>query len=165
MRNKNLKRNRTDIVHIEKDIYYCSKEDKYLKYNPDNDLYQWFSYPSSKTKPLIGVYYIYDKLHNKYYIGSSINIIDRVSQHKTKFKSNHTSSLMYQSALCHGSNFIKFGILELCDKEDLSELERYYITLADSVNNGWNVSNKTHDCWLRTRVWQTNNFYKQKSPN
>lgn len=152
---------RTELKHIEGDIYYHTIEDKYFKYNSDNNLYQWFYYPSSKNKPLTGVYYIYDKLHNRYYIGSSINILDRIHQHKTKFKNNHASSLMYQSSLCHGDKFIEFGIVELCNKEDLQELEKYYITLSDSVNNGWNVSKNTHDCWLRYRDWKTNNFYNK----
>lgn len=145
--NKVIKRHRTDIKHIENDIYYCSKSDKFLKYNPNNGLYQWYYYPYSRTKPLCGVYYLYDSLHGKYYIGSSVDIIGRIMVHRSKFNKNpqdkSREQIMYNASLCHGDKFISHGILELCNKRDLAELERYYIRLADSVNSGWNRTYNT----------------------
>lgn len=161
--------NKRNLKHIEGDIYYCNKSDKFLKYNKRNNLYQWYNFPQNKTKPIVGVYYIYDKLHKKYYIGSSINIIARVCSHISNFKNNSDKSLMYQATLCHGIKYIEFGILEICNKESLPELEKYYISLSDSINNGWNVNNNTSHSWLRDRDWNTNNFYNKtinnKSPN
>jgi len=145
---RTVKKQRKDLEHIEADIYYCSKTDKFLKYNPDNDLYQWYQYPYSKAKPLCGVYYLYDKLYKKYYIGSSVDIVGRVLAHKSKFNKNPLDkwfdSVMYKASMCHGDKFIEYGLLELCSKEDLAELERYYIRLADSVNNGWNGTYNTN---------------------
>lgn len=151
-----------ELKHIEGNIYRCLKTDNYLKYNPDTNLYQWYNFPSCKTKGVCGVYYLYDRLHDKFYIGSSVDIINRVSAHKSNFKHNSDKSTMYLSSLCHGDKFIECGIVELCDKKDLSELERYYIRLADSVNNGWNRSYNTNDNWLRQRKWETNHFYNDK---
>lgn len=150
------------LKHIEKDIYYCDNTGKYFKYNHKNKLYQWYYFPHSKTKRLCGVYYIYDRIHNKYYIGSSVDIIDRITKHRSSFNSNSDKHTMYLSSLCHGDKYVEFGLLELCDKEHLSELERYYIRLADSVSNGWNKSYNTSDTWLRKRDWSTNFYYGTK---
>ena len=143
-----VKKQRADIRHIENDIFHCPKTDKFLKYNPDNDLYQWYCYPKSQTKPLCGIYYLYDSLYKKYYIGSSVDIVGRVLGHKSCFNKNPMSkwfdSVMYKACLCHGDKFIQYGLLELCAKEDLVGLERYYIRLADSVENGWNRTYNTN---------------------
>ena len=140
---------RKNLKHIENNIYYCSKADSFLKYNPDNGLYQWYNYPSSKTKPLCGIYYLYDALHNKYYVGSSVDIIARIDRHKSAFRASRKTFIMYLSSLCHADKFISYGILELCSKEDLVELERYYIRLADSVENGWNKTYNTKGNWMQ----------------
>lgn len=151
-----------ELKHIENDIYQCLKTNQFVKRNSSNNLYQWYSFPNCKVKELCGVYYIYDKLHNKYYIGSSTDIISRVNTHRSNFKNNSDKSVMYLANLCHGTKFIEFGILELCNKKDLSTLERYYIRLADSVNNGWNKTYNTSDAWLRNRKWSDNHFYNDK---
>lgn len=88
-----------------------------------------------------GIYKITNLKNNKSYIGQSIYIEKRWSNEKASSKNPNDKN--YNTALSkalrkHGIENFNFKILEICDKEDLSEREIHYIDLYNSYFNGYN---------------------------
>jgi group I intron endonuclease len=88
----------------------------------------------------IGIYMITNKINNKKYIGQSINIKRRKSEHFTK----HCNKMVISNAIFkHGKENFDFEILKECDESQLDELEIKYIAEYKSNNRefGYNVDN------------------------
>lgn len=88
----------------------------------------------------IGIYMITNKMNNKKYIGQSVNIKRRKSEHFTK----HCNKMVISNAIFkHGKENFDFEVLEECDESQLNELEIKYITEYKSNNRefGYNVDN------------------------
>lgn len=91
-----------------------------------------------------GIYCFTNKINNKKYIGQSIQLKERYNQHKR----NHLNpddksynSSFYRAIRKYGFENFNYEILEDNDsltKEELNELEIYYINLYDSFKNGYN---------------------------
>lgn len=74
---------------------------------------------------ICGIYKITNLVNGKAYIGLSTNIAARWSQHKSHYKKGDT--ILYKAMIKYGfENFI-FEIVELCSKEKLGEMEKFYI--------------------------------------
>lgn len=88
---------------------------------------------------MIGIYMITNKINNKKYIGQSINIKRRKSEHFYK----KCDMVISRSIFKHGKENFDFKILELCEESQLNELEIKYITQYKSNNRvfGYNVDN------------------------
>lgn len=132
-----------------RDISNGVYEKKGQFYKKVGNIFRFYSFPSCKVPKMVGIYYIRNTLNDTYYIGASADLVQRVSSHKAKFKlfvnkpNKKFINKLYAFGLCFGDRFMEYGLLELCSIEDLQELERYYIRLADSVNNGMNGSYTT----------------------
>lgn len=88
---------------------------------------------------LSGIYKIKNVINNKSYIGSSININNRIKQHKESLlKGKHHSIKLQRSYDKYGVNNFKFEIIEEVPNENLIDREQHYINLFDSYNNGYN---------------------------
>jgi group I intron endonuclease len=88
---------------------------------------------------MIGVYKITNLVNNKCYVGSSIDVIGRWSQHISTLEVNkHHSIKLQRSYNKHGKNNFNYEIIEECDTELLLIREQYYIDLFDSYKNGYN---------------------------
>jgi group I intron endonuclease len=72
----------------------------------------------------IGIYSITFLKNNKIYIGSSSNILQRWSSHKSRFKNNKHTPLLQNNYNKYGLENIKFDILEECSVEDLIKNEQ-----------------------------------------
>lgn len=91
----------------------------------------------------IGIYMFTNTLKKNHlgeplrYIGQSIDIIERYKAHKGR----HSTSLMYEDFETLGfENFI-FEILQECTKEELNDLEKYYIEKYNTFwPNGYNLT-------------------------
>ena len=70
-----------------------------------------------KKKIKSGIYKIKNIKNDEYYVGSTINLVRRWSQHKSRLKYNKH----------HSKDFFIFEIIEECDTEFLFEKEQYYI--------------------------------------
>ena len=85
----------------------------------------------------IGIYKITSP-NKKIYIGQSWDIERRWKKYRIL---NCKSQLkLYASFLKYGVDKHKFEILQLCDKEQLNELEKYYVDLYQTFNNKYGLN-------------------------
>lgn len=104
---------------------------------------QFASYPNSKVPPICGVYGLYDSLFDKWYIGSSKDVTQRVQGHISKInRKDKTSRKTYRFQefhLLHENDYwITPHLLEICNVADLKIRECFYIDKFDSINKGHN---------------------------
>lgn len=92
---------------------------------------------------LSGVYCIRNIINNKKYIGISRDIKRRWYEHKYDLRHHTHDNQHLQSAWDkYGETNFMFDIIELCDKDILSEKECYYIKSfqSQSHQNGYNLT-------------------------
>ena len=82
---------------------------------------------------MIGIYKITDKISGKSYIGQSIHIFTRWSEH-----ARHIREEKELNGIPLEIENLTFEILELCSVEELDDKEIYWIKYYDSYNNGFN---------------------------
>ena len=77
---------------------------------------------------ICGVYKIVNKLNNKVYIGSSINILERWIAHKYKLKlGEHNNQYLQRTYNKYGIDNLQFSIIERCAEDNLTIREQYWI--------------------------------------
>ena len=103
------------------------------------------------TEKVCGIYKITDINDMKCYIGQSVDIANRFTQHcrcGCGIKTPKDNKL-YAAMLKEGLDQFTFEIVELCPQEELNEKEKYYIDVYNSVNYGFNsqdgVNGKSND--------------------
>lgn len=83
---------------------------------------------------LIGVYKI--ECNNKIYIGSSVNILNRWTNHKSNLKNNkHPNAYLQNLYNKYGKDKFIYSIIEECRKEEILVKEQYYIDTLKPVIN------------------------------
>lgn len=95
-----------------------------------------------------GIYIIKNLINNKVYIGSSVNIEERWSHHRSAFNPNYSyerNKPLYLAFQKYGKDNFSFSILEECHINELAEKEKYYIKLydcciLDGENKGYNLT-------------------------
>lgn len=85
---------------------------------------------------LCGIYKIHNKNNDKVYIGKSIDILQRWSQHIDAARLNKKDYEFYKD-LKNLSDFT-FEILTLCQESELQEQEQFFIDKFNSCKNGYN---------------------------
>ena len=86
---------------------------------------------------MIGIYKITNKINNKSYIGQSINIKERWTQHK-RYPVKNSKYPLYLAFEKYGLKNFDFSILEECLIGELDDKEIFYISLFDTYKNGYN---------------------------
>lgn len=89
-----------------------------------------------------GVYQIKNKITEKFYIGSAVNLKARWTQHKGKLRLQiHPNKYLQASWNLHGEEAFEFIILEECTREDLPTLEQKWLdqTQCYDRNVGYNL--------------------------
>ena len=101
------------------------------------DKYLLLCYHSKGYFLMIGIYKITNKINGKCYIGQSINIEQRLKDHRN-CKANKP---LYRAFKKYGIENFDFEVLEECSKEELNEKEIYYIAFYNSTTdgNGYNL--------------------------
>jgi hypothetical protein len=85
----------------------------------------------------IGVYMIKNLMTGDFYIGSSVNIDKRWSDHISKLLYNkHTNTKLQNAINKHGLQYFIFGIIELCTLDEINYLEQKYI---NQLNPKYNI--------------------------
>lgn len=84
-----------------------------------------------------GIYKITNLINWKCYIGQSVKLLNRISEHRRA-----TSDQIISKAIVkYGLENFKFEVLAYCEKEELDSLEIKYISEYDcTVPNGYNIS-------------------------
>lgn len=90
---------------------------------------------------MIGVYSIYSKSQDKYYIGKSKDIHKRITKHISDLKlGRHHSPYLQHIYNKYGIDDLEFKIIQETTYEESGELEKFYIKKYDSYNNGFNCT-------------------------
>ena len=92
---------------------------------------------------MVGIYKIVNKLNGLTYVGQSINIYKRWTNHKSSaFRENSKdyNIPLYKDFRKYGLDNFEFEIIEECLKEELNEKEQYWIKEYNSFFNGYNES-------------------------
>lgn len=80
-----------------------------------------------KLKSKSGIYHIINKKRNKVYIGSAINLTDRLFMHEVSLRQGyHINRYLQRSYNKNGCESFNVNILEFCLPEKLIEREQYY---------------------------------------
>ncbi len=97
---------------------------------------------------MIGIYKFTNKINQKVYVGQSINIQRRVSQHKNAAYNNQAqdyNSQFHQAIRKYGWDNFDFQVLVEISQDEytqefLDSLEKLYINQYDSYYNGYNAT-------------------------
>jgi group I intron endonuclease len=82
-----------------------------------------------------GIYRILNKVNNKCYIGSSVNVKDREYKHFWMLRNSRHDNLFLQNSYTkYGYESFTFEVLELCATNLLVERENYYINKFNSCD-------------------------------
>jgi group I intron endonuclease len=85
-----------------------------------------------------GIYIIKTKINNRFYIGSAINLYNRMHTHLTHLKQKKHCNLKLQRFVNkYGIENLFFECVELCDKESLIIKEQFYI---DTLKPFYNIA-------------------------
>lgn len=104
-----------------------------------------------KENNMTGIYMIKNKLNNKVYIGQSVNVEQRFRQHKAAIKGSDKSWYPQAREESNSLEDFDFRVLQECKKEELDELEEYWVNYYDSFNTGYNVT-KDGQCITNGKV-------------
>jgi len=87
-----------------------------------------------------GIYIIKTEINNRFYIGSAINLYNRMHTHLTHLKKNkHCNTKLQRFVNKHGIENLFFECVELCEKENLIIREQFYI---DTLKPFYNIAKK-----------------------
>lgn len=86
-----------------------------------------------------GIYYFCNLTNGKRYVGSSVNIYNRLHEHLHNLRGNKSHNQHFQNAWCkYGEDSFIYGVLEFCDPEIRFDREQHYI---DSLCPEYNLTN------------------------
>ena len=80
-------------------------------------------------------------INNKSYIGSTIHPEERYYNHIRESKTKNPKSSFHKDLKKYGVESFTYEVIETCNDSELSEREVYWISLYDTINNGYNVLN------------------------
>lgn len=94
-----------------------------------------------EPKNIYCIYYIKNIINDKMYIGQTKNIKRRRLSHYGKLsKGYHPNYKLQDDWNKYGGNSFKITVLEYCDESEVNKREMYYISLFNSVDDGYNIS-------------------------
>ena len=95
-----------------------------------------------------GVYIILNTVNGKRYVGSSINVQGRISDHKIRLSREvHGNSHLQRAWNKYGSNTLSFEIIEECSCNRLLEREQHFIDLYESMNQKHGYNQRGAERW------------------
>lgn len=92
------------------------------------------------SKKVTGIYKITNIKNEKCYVGQAIDVYKRLSEHCKAGLGIDTpqGNKLYAAMREDGISNFTFELLEECSEEELNEKERFYISVYNSVNYGYN---------------------------
>lgn len=93
---------------------------------------------------MIGIYKITNLMNNKVYIGQSVDIKSRISNHKWALKHNRHDNVYLQCSYNkYGKQSFEFSVICECNEDELDRLECYYIDLYHSIDRKYGYNMET----------------------
>ena len=92
---------------------------------------------------MCGIYKIENLINGKIYIGKSIDINYRLSNHKSESfnpQSNAYDTAIHRAIRKYGLDNFSFEVIEECNRSNLSEREKYWIDYYNTFKNGYNMT-------------------------
>jgi group I intron endonuclease len=88
-----------------------------------------------------GIYFIQNKTNGKVYIGSTLDFSKRWHMHRKQLKNGNHANIFLQRSFNKYPEQFEFGILELCNRNELIIKEQFYSDLFQSYDNkrGYNI--------------------------
>jgi len=96
-----------------------------------------------EVRTIIGIYKITNKVNGNAYIGQSVDIQRRLSQHFLEaFKENRGdyNTALHRAIRKYGRDAFCVEILEECQLEELEDREVYWVAHYDTYRNGYNMT-------------------------
>lgn len=88
------------------------------------------------------IYKITNKINSKFYIGSAVNLYNRIKLHKNNLQNNkHHSKYLQNSFNKHGIDNFIIDIIEIVDKDNLIYREQYWL---DKESPHYNICKIAH---------------------
>lgn len=89
---------------------------------------------------LSGIYKIYCKETDKYYIGQSVDVKNRINQHLRELKNKtHINRQLQEDFNNYGEKSFIFEKIKDVEEEFLNIFEKYYMEYYNSIEEGYNV--------------------------
>jgi len=99
------------------------------------------------VKHISGIYKITNRINNKFYIGSSINIYNRFYRHLSMLNRNcHNNQKLQNSWNKYGKSNFEFQLLATCPKEYCIKLEQWFINTQKPQYNISQTAASTLGC-------------------
>ncbi len=93
------------------------------------------------NKKIVGIYKIENIVNGKAYVGRSVNVLHRWSNHRVGPKQgSHENPHLQRAWNKYGEDAFSFSILERCSAEELTEREKYYIDQVIESDNYYNIN-------------------------
>lgn len=106
-----------------------------------------------------GIYGILNTESGKWYVGQSVNISQRIDQHKTLLRTGVHKNRHLQSAWNkRGEGAFLFVVLECCDVDSLTEREIFWIKEKNSLCGGYNKTKGGEGL----RGWNAPEWYRRQ---
>jgi hypothetical protein len=84
---------------------------------------------------IVGIYKITNLKNNKVYVGSAVNIKNRIKTHKSLLKNNkHFNNHLQSSYLKYGTDYFRYDIIETTTLTEMLDREVYWITSLKANN-------------------------------
>lgn len=109
-----------------------------------------------------GIYKIENLINGKVYIGQSVDINSRITTHKSNANNPKIGKAhdlyIYAAIRKHGIENFDFSIVELCDKSELNEKERYWIAYykSNQKEHGYNLNDGGNSIYVKHQTSNSN---------
>ena len=118
------------------------------------------SCPSTNYYKISGIYKLL--LNDKIYIGSAVNLYNRINFHKFQLLKNIHHNILVQRKF-NKINFLSYEIIEICNKQELIKREQYYIDiLKPELNLDKKAGSRLGSKWTKESIIKRNNTIKAK---
>lgn len=94
---------------------------------------------TQKKNKIIGIYGIQNTENSKWYVGQSVDVEKRITDHfRALEKGSHKNRHLQNAFNRYGRDSFQVHILQTCNREDLERLEIQWISEKDAYTNGYN---------------------------